>query len=222
MRDFETNASAAEVSEIVAELRIYEGDGVGEFLLRLVVVEDNRVDSGTTELGDFVDGGGTAIHSDEQLRTVQFDAAADTFGGQSVAFIDAVGEEGGDVRAIRVEHAAEHGEGGHAIHIVVAEKHDALAIFDCDEEAIDCGVHRREQEWIAKGAQLGIEKDLGVCGVGEAAADEEFGHPRCEARRIHQTTGHQWVNRIREQPAHCRGLYRDGKDNAMGAFPRWR
>ena len=183
--DLEDDAHAAQVMKIVAQLRIDQRGARGQRLLALVMIEHDHVDPLRLQRGDFRDRGSAAIHGDDELRRMLAHAARHAIRAQAVAFIGPQGQETCGFRAHRPQQPREQRERSHAIHIVVAIEHDALAPIDRREDALHRGGHVRQQKWIAQRLQARREKLLRLpprrTGRGAGAIPRRSA--RCRVRR---------------------------------------
>lgn len=141
--EFVGDSGAAEFSEGV--LRVWsswvdDGEGAWHVVhLRgwVVVIGDDEVDAEVFGFDCGVDGGDAAVDGDDDLCS-GLGECFDCGFVEAVAFIDAVGDVGGDlsVWCDDSEHVDEDGGGGDAVDIVISEDDDGFVVGDCFEDAI--------------------------------------------------------------------------------------
>jgi hypothetical protein len=202
----EGDAGAAEIVEIgAAALGVDPGSAVGAVAVGFVVVEDDDVDVAGAKGGNFGGGIRAAVDGDEELGGVEFEAAFDAGGAESVTFVDAVGEEAVDAAAVGVEDAMEDGEGGDAVDVVVAVEGNALVCSEGGLDARDGGGHFGEEIGVVEAAEAGLEKIGDRVFVGEALGGEEAGDEGGEVEGVHEVADGAGVAGGGEDPTSLHG-----------------
>jgi len=173
---FEDDAGAAEVVEVIAEFRIDEGHG-GRRLpeMTLVMVEHDHVDASIAEGANLFGRRGAAVHRQDQGGRMFGEAALDSLVIETVSVIDPVGEKGVRFQAESPQETVEQGQGGHAIDVVVSVEHHGFLPVDGLEDALHGRLHLRQQEGIGEILEPGMEEFLDL-GRGRQAALEEKPH----------------------------------------------
>ena len=150
-----------------------------------MVVGDDQVDAQLAGQGRLLDAADPAIHGDQQIGLIG-GQRADGFGVQPVAFVDAMGDVVADFGAEQFQAQPENRRAGHAVDVVVAVDGDPPSGADRGVDPLGGQRAAGQQFGIAEGRKLGIEKVAGGGRVGHAAADQQLGHHRRDARGVLQ------------------------------------
>ncbi len=114
-----------ELGEIVEPVRI-DDHRVGQFLVGLVMIDDDGVEPEPLRLGERLEARGAAVHGDEQPRAA-LGERADRLDVRPVSLEDAVGNVDQRIEPAAAQEAREQRRRGRAVDVVVAEDGDLLA-----------------------------------------------------------------------------------------------
>src|SRR5690606_10647376 len=115
--------------KVILAVRVDEGVDLGELLVGLVMVDDDDVDSHPASYGKGLEAGGAAIQGHDQLGAFGYEAL-DRGDVRAVGLERAIRNLGAAAEAVGGEEPCEQGDARRAVHIVTAEKRDALAGYD--------------------------------------------------------------------------------------------
>jgi hypothetical protein len=143
----------------------------------LVVIEDDDIDAAGGEFTDGFGGGGTAVHGEDKAGGAMLEAVFDGIGAEAIAFVHAIGDEMGDLKAQSFEDFGEDGGGGDAIDVVIAEDDHRFTGGASGEETFHGRLHVGEEEGVGEFAEARGEEGLGgfrgkEVTVGEALGEE--------------------------------------------------
>src|ERR1035438_5567542 len=102
-----------------------------------MMVEHNCIDAMLLEVRDLARGTGAAIHRDEQLRFMLFEAARDSVRTETVTFLRALRQEIRDRSPRRLQDALQQRAGSHPVHNVVSLNDFAPSARNRGEHALD-------------------------------------------------------------------------------------
>lgn len=178
--EFVRDSGAAEFSEGVGGVWsswMDDGEGIG-YVVHLsgwvVMVGDDEIDTEFFGFGCWSDGGNAAVDGDDDFGT-GIGECFDRGFVEAVAFVDAVGDVGGDLGVWRddSEHVDEDRGGGDAVDIVISEYDDGFVVGDRFEDSgrgfVEVGDHGR----IVESGEGGGEEGLGSVLVGEVTRGED-------------------------------------------------
>ena len=170
-----------------------------------MVVEDHDVHAAVAQPGDAFDGGGAAIHGDEQAGGVFFQTGLHGALAEAVALVHAVRQVTGGREAEARKGLEQQGGGTNAVHVVVTEDDHGLAGGAGAEQARDRGVHRGQQKGISQGLEAGFEVGGEGVGFAVAAIEEALGEQGRDAQAGGELVGEQRIGRG-EGPAEFHGV----------------
>ena len=175
--ELEGDPYAGEVAEGVAGAGLFgvdDGDGLGERAFGLVVVGYDEVDAEFAgEPGLFVCAD-AAVGGDDEVDALLFERA-EAVGVEAVPFFDAAREEIRDAGGQHGEEVVQQRGRSHAVDVVVAVDHYALAAGDGLGDALDGDVDAVEGLGIVEVVKDGPHEGAGGRDVGVAAVDEQLG-----------------------------------------------
>ncbi len=130
--------------DVVAPVRIDDGDGGRQLRAHLVMIEHDDVDAARLRALQRIEAGRAAIDADDQPRALPGERV-DRVDVGSVALEDAVGDVDARRRAERRKHIVEKRGGGRAVDVVVAEDRDRLVRNDSVGEPSSRFIHVDER-----------------------------------------------------------------------------
>ena len=138
------------------------------------MVHHHRLDSQVGGGAHLRHAGDAAVERDEQPRALP-GQPPHRLGVEAVAFHQAVGHVGHDLRTRRPQEAGQERGRGDAVHVVVAVEGDALAARDGAHEPLHGRGHAFHEERVRQVGEARLQEALGVRRIGKPAAGE---HPR--------------------------------------------
>ena len=179
-------AQAAEGIAAAGQPRVYDGRRFGQLRARLVVVGDDQLQAQLPGHIRLVHAADAAVDRNEQFGLLR-GQRADGVAVQSIAFVNAMGNVIAHVGAwSSFRHSQRIAVPRYAVHVVVAVDGDSPAGTDGGINPLGGRTAARQQFRVAQAGKLGVEKIAGGRRVGHAAADEQFGHHRRDARGVLQ------------------------------------
>ena len=166
-------AQPFEGAGIVLPAGVHHGHCLGQGLGRQMVVGDDKVDAqlcGKVGLGY---SGDAVVHRHDEPIALVVDGL-DGVARQAVAIALAAGQHAFDGGAHALEVLIQQCRGSHAVHVVVAEHHDGLAIVDGLPDALAGFFHIGEQGGVAQLLFPGQQGER-VGRVGDAAGRQDAG-----------------------------------------------
>ena len=166
-------AQPFEGAGIVLPAGVHHGHCLGQGLGRQMVVGDDKVDAqlcGKVGLGY---SGDAVVHRHDEPIALVMDGL-DGVARQAVAIALAAGQHALDGGAHALEVLIQQCRGSHAVHVVVAEHHDGLAIVDGLPDALAGFFHIGEQGGVAQLLFPGQQGER-VGRVGDAAGRQDAG-----------------------------------------------
>ena len=114
-----------------------------------MVVGDDQIHAQRGRKVGFLHGRDAVIHRHDEGATLVVHRLDGVF-RKAVAVPLAAGQHTLDGRAHALEMLVQQGGGGHAVHIVIAEDRDGLAVVDGLPDALTGGVHIGQQRGVGK------------------------------------------------------------------------
>ena len=166
-------AQALERAGIIPAAGVHHSSRLGQCIRRQMVVGNDQVDAQFCSVIRFVHGRNAIVHGHDQLTALVVDGADRVF-GKAVTVPLSAGQHTLDGRSHALEMLVQKGRSGHAVHIVVAEDHDGLAIVDGLPDALTGLVHVGQQRRVA---QFFFARQQGqrFGGVGDAPRGQHTG-----------------------------------------------
>ena len=166
-------AQALEGAVVVCPAGIYDGHRLRQALVGQMVVGDDEVDAETGRKGGFLHRRDAVVHRDDEAASLIIDGL-DGVLRQAVAVALPAGQHTLGAGPHPFEVLIEQGGGGHAVHIVVAEDHDGLALVDGSQDARAGLVHVGQEHGVAQ-LLLARQQCQRLGGVGDAPGSEDAG-----------------------------------------------
>ena len=166
MSEFEHDAGAAEVVEPCATLGIHERGAIGALGSGFMVIKHDHIHPLLAERGDFPHRGRAAIHREQQLRSVHFDAALDSRFAEAVALLGPQWKKAGHSDSTGLEKTRQDGQRSDAVHIVVSVKNQPLTTIHGLQNSRHGHIHFRQQLGGAQSAQARLQVGLGGGTIG--------------------------------------------------------
>ncbi len=161
-----------EAGEIVAPVRIDDGQCRRQRLVGLMMVDDDDIHAERLCFAQRLDAGGAAIDGHQQRRAARRQRAH-RLDIRAVAFEQPVGNVNDRLDAATTQETRQHGGGCRAVHIVVAENRDALAAHNSVGDARGRFRHGGEHVRIGHRAlDRRIEKGVDRVGLDIAAGED--------------------------------------------------
>ena len=170
----ERHAGAAQPLEgtgVVLPAGIHDRHGPGQGLRRQMVIGDDEVHAQFRRKFGFLHGGDAVVHSHDELIAFVVDGL-DGVTGQAVAVTLAAGQHTFDGGSHALEMLIQQCRGGHAVHVIVPEDHDGLAVVDGLPDALAGFLHIGQQAGITQ-LFLPGQQGQGVGGVGDAPGGQD-------------------------------------------------
>jgi nucleotide-binding universal stress UspA family protein len=170
----EDDTRAAEIAEaLTIALGIDQRNAIGASTGSLMVIQNEDVDTAGANGFNLFAGICSAVDSDEEAGIVLLEASLHPAQAETVTLLDAVREEARDAGAKGGEESFQQGEGGYAVHIIVAIENDLLICLNSLEHPPGGGFHLAEEEGIAQVFQPGLKEIGSLLGGIVAIADED-------------------------------------------------
>ena len=162
----------AEAREIVAPVRIDDGECGRQRLVGLMMVDDDDIQAERLCFAQRLDAGGAAVDGHQQRRAARRQRAH-RLDIRAVAFEQPVRNVNDRLDTATTQETRQHGGGCRAVHIVVAENRDAFAVHNSVGDARGRFRHRRKHIRIGHRAFDGrIEKGVDRVGLDVAAGED--------------------------------------------------
>ena len=136
-----------------------------------MVVSDDQVHTQRSRKVGFLHGRDAVVHCHDESAALVVHGLYGVF-GQAVAVPLAAGQHTLDGRAHALEMLVQQGSGGHAVHIVIAEHGDGLAVVNGLPDALTGGVHVGQQGGVGK-FFLPCQQGQRFGGVGDAPGGKD-------------------------------------------------
>ena len=133
----------------IAPLGIDDGERRGQRWPWLMMVGDDQIDPGLTRPLRGLDRPDSAIDRNHEAHAV-VPQAIERLRLQAVAVAHALGDEMLDLGPQQLEETTQDHGGRDPVDVVVAMDDNPFATLDGGEQALDCGRHVRQPEWIVK------------------------------------------------------------------------
>ena len=131
-----------------------------------MVVGDDQIHAQRSRKVGFLHGRDAVVHRHDEGTALVVHGLDGVF-RKAVAVPLAAGQHTLDSRAHALEMLVQQGGGGHAVHIVIAEDRDGLAVVDGLPDALTGGVHIGQQRGVGK-LFLPCQQGQRFGGVGDA------------------------------------------------------
>ena len=138
-----------------------------------MVVSNDEVDAETGRKGGFLHRRDAVVHRDDEAASLIIDGL-DGVLRQAVAVALPAGQHTLGAGPHPFEVLIEQGGGGHAVHIVVAEDHDGLALVDGPQDAHAGLIHVGQEHGVAQ-LLLARQQRQRLGGVGDAPGSKDAG-----------------------------------------------
>src|ERR1043166_864148 len=180
MTKLKSEADTAKIREAAPGhgFRVHQRHAIGQGGFWFVMIEHDDIDSPLFQAGDLVDRGGPTIDREQKLRTMLLATPVDALRTQAVAFLHPQRQEQFRGRPIAAQHFREQRERSDAVHIVIAEKYDALPVINRAQDPGHRGAHVRQEKWVAQGTEAWLEKGVHLFGICEAFSLQQLGDTR--------------------------------------------
>lgn len=159
------------------------------------MVQDDDVHAPPSERGDGSDGGGAAVHCQEQAGGELRQAIIHSLLSEAVAFIEAMGQVVVDLPTERAQHFEQQSGRGDTVHVVIAEYDEMFAALAGLEEAIDGPAHVRYQERVCQLLEPGLKEGGGGGKVIHATVQQALGEKGWDAQGVSQMPGEPRLRR---------------------------
>ena len=160
-------AQALEGTGVVLTTGVYHGNGLGQSFRRQMMVGNDQVNAQFSGIIGFFHSRNAVIHRHDQLAALIVDGT-DGIARKAVAVALAAGQHTFYGSPHALEMLVQQGRGRHAVHVIIAEHHNGLALVNGPPDALAGLVHIGEQRRVA---QLFLTGKQGQCfgRVGNAA-----------------------------------------------------
>ncbi len=98
--------------------------------------------------------------------------------GDSIAFIDSIGNIKGNIAAKFLEEQIEHRRAVCSIDIIISKDKDSFLAVDCIDDAGSADLHAAQEKWIVQEFQIGSEVCLCLVVCIDATPDKNSGYGR--------------------------------------------
>ena len=156
------------------DLRVDDREGVRQFGAGFMMIGDDHVDSAGNRVADGVAAGDAAVDGDEHLAAAEgIERLLKRFRGEAVTVVEAVRDEGVNLRAVLTKYESEQCACGDSVGIVIAVNKDRFLISDCPPEACRGVLNTREAVRIGEICQAGTQKIRNLFFVDSASGEEK-------------------------------------------------
>ena len=158
---------ALEGTGVVLTTGVYHGNGLGQSFRRQMMVGNDQVNAQFSGIIGFFHSRNAVIHRHDQLAALIVDGT-DGIARKAVAVALAAGQHTFYGSPHALEMLVQQGRGRHAVHVIIAEHHNGLALVNGPPDALAGLVHIGEQRRVA---QFFLTGKQGQCfgRVGDAA-----------------------------------------------------
>src|SRR5262249_37990 len=150
MTKFKRQTGGAQVMIIRACLWIHKRTAIGQPPIRLVVVNDNDIDTARFDGTDSAGSRSAAVKRHEKLRGARRQASMNSFFGKSVTLFQPVRQKRQHVRPESLQNAIEQCNRGYPVNVIVSVKNDLLATINGEENAVYGRANTRNLKRIAQ------------------------------------------------------------------------
>ena len=159
----------------VLAMGVHHGQGLGDLLLALVVVGDDKVDTLLPGIFHLMDGGDAAVHGDDQIHTLLGQMVHGPT-VDAVALVQAVGDVIDHMPPLAAQIVGQQTGGGDTVHVVVAVDSDLLPMGQGLPDAGDRHVHVLHEERFLELLFTAGEQFVGLLHGSYAPGAEGGGH----------------------------------------------
>ncbi len=166
----------------VGTLRVDHGERRRQRRVGLMMVGHDQIDAEFPRTVGCLGGANAAVHRDHErgARRVQ---PLDRGRLKTIAVLDTVRHEVGDVPTNELDRTAENHGGGDPIHVIVPVDGDSFASAHGGENAIDRAPHVGQEKWIVQLPEIGLEKGARRRRLAKSALTQQARHDRRDAHR---------------------------------------